>query len=68
MSATQLVDTQAAAVAARVQAATIRQWARRGKLQRQGKDEVGRVLYRLDDVYRAARDTRTGRPAGKLSH
>lgn len=48
------VDTLAAAEAARVKPATIRKWAERGTLERQGTDHRGRTLYLLDDVYRAA--------------
>lgn len=58
-----LVDTQAAAHAARVKPATIRSWARRGKLAQHGTDWRGRSLYDLAEVYTAARDTRPGRPA-----
>lgn len=50
-----LVDTLAAAAAARVAPATIRKWATRGKLERQGTDEKGRTLYDLAAVYRLAR-------------
>ena len=56
-----LVDTQAAAQAARVAPATIRSWAQRGHLQRMGTDHHGRTLYALDDVYKHAA-TRPPRP------
>ncbi|GAA1333145.1 hypothetical protein GCM10009592_26650 [Brachybacterium rhamnosum] len=49
-----LVDTLAAAHAARVKPALIRTWATRGHLEPHGRDARGRTLYRLDDVYRAA--------------
>lgn len=49
-----LVDTLAAAEAARVKPALIRTWAARGRLTPQGKDHKGRTMYALDDVYRAA--------------
>lgn len=55
---TRLVDTLAAAAAARVKPALIRTWATRGHLEAQGSDHRGRTLYRLDDVYRAAARTR----------
>lgn len=55
-----LVDTQAAAHAARVQPATIRSWARRGKLERQGSDANGRAMYSLSQVYTVARDQQIG--------
>lgn len=58
-----LVDTQAAAHAARVKPATIRSWARRGKLAQHGVDQKGRGMYDLAEVYAAARDTRMGRPS-----
>lgn len=61
-----LVDTQAAAHAARIQPATIRSWARRGKLTQHGTDWRGRSLYDLNEVYAAARDTRTGRPSKQV--
>ncbi|HEX7352500.1 hypothetical protein [Brachybacterium sp.] len=58
-----LVDTLAAAHAARVKPALIRTWAARGKLARQGEDQQGRTLYALDDVYRlAARRPQTPAP------
>lgn len=56
-----LVDTLAAAHAARVKPALIRTWAARGKLERKGTDQAGRTLYALDDVYRLA-STRPHRP------
>lgn len=46
-----LVDTQAAAVAARVTPSTIRSWVHRGKLQRVGYDAAGRALVDLTSVY-----------------
>lgn len=46
-----LVDTQAAAVAARVAPSTIRSWINRGKLQRVGFDAAGRALVDLASVY-----------------
>ena len=46
-----LVDTQAAASAARVKPATIRSWASRGKLEARGTDSKGRRLYSLADIY-----------------
>lgn len=46
-----LVDSVAAAVAAKVAPSTIRSWAKRGKLTRQGQDDKGRALYALADVY-----------------
>lgn len=52
-----LVDGNMAAEAARVKPATIRQWAKRGKLTKRGV-ERGRVLYDLDEVYTCERDTR----------
>lgn len=59
------VDTAAAAEAARVKPGTIRVWASRGYLTRQGIDHRGRTLYHLDDVYRAAaaRRARTSKRA-----
>lgn len=57
-----LVDTLAAAHAARVKPALIRTWATRGKLPRRGVDHAGRTVYDLDDVYRlAARRPQTPR-------
>lgn len=61
-----LVDTVAAAHAARVKPATIRSWARRGKLAQHGTDWRGRGLYDLAEVYTAARDTRMGRPSKQI--
>lgn len=49
-----LVDSQAAAMAVGVGAATIRKWAQRGHLPRRGKDHKGRTLYWINDVYTAA--------------
>lgn len=46
-----LVDTQAAAVAARVTPSTIRSWVHRGKLQLVGYDASGRALVDLASVY-----------------
>ena len=45
-----LVDAQALAILLRVPAATIRQWARRGKLTRQGHDSKGRTLYDINEA------------------
>ncbi len=45
-----LVDAQALAILLRVPAATIRQWARRGKLTRQGRDGKGRTLYDINEA------------------
>lgn len=45
------VDTQAAAVAARVTPSTIRSWIHRGKLQCIGYDASGRALVNLASVY-----------------
>lgn len=53
-----LVDTLAAAEAARVAPATIRSWAHRGQLEKVGSDYRGRTLYSLDDVYRLAKARR----------
>lgn len=52
-----LVDTSAAAVAAGVSPATVRSWARRGKIQRHGTDDKGRTLYGLREIYAAATST-----------
>lgn len=56
-----LVDSAAAAVAARVKPATIRSWANRGQLKRQGTDAKGRTLYALADVYALAASKARGR-------
>lgn len=45
-----LADTAAAAASVGRPAATIRTWARRGLLERHGKDQRGRTLYDLDEV------------------
>lgn len=45
-----LVDSQAAAVACGVAPGTVRSWASRGLLPRQGKDRRGRTTYDLTDV------------------
>lgn len=50
MSATGLVDALALALLLDVKPATIRQWARRGKLQRHGKDPQGRTLYAIAEA------------------
>lgn len=58
-----LVDSQAAAVAAGVSPATVRSWARRGRIERHGLDDKGRTLYSLAAIYRAKASTdsrRTG--------
>lgn len=44
--------------AARICPATIRSWAKRGRLERAGLDADGRPLYRLADVARAELATR----------
>lgn len=44
--------------AARICPATVRSWARRGRLPRAGLTPEGRPLYRLADVATAERDTR----------
>ena len=44
------VDTNAAALAAGVKPATIRDWARRGLLCRVGSDNRARALWDLDQV------------------
>ncbi len=49
-----LVDSQAAAAAARVPAGTIRRWAHEGRLTRHGTDHRRRTLYDLDEVTRVA--------------
>lgn len=49
-----LVDSVAAAVAAKVKPATVRSWAWRGYLTAQGRDARGRSLYALADVYAVA--------------
>lgn len=46
-----LVDSAAAAVAAKVRPSTVRSWAKRGKLAKHGQDDKGRTLYNLADVY-----------------
>lgn len=51
---TGLVDAQALALLLDVKAATIRQWARRGKLQRRGKDKQGRTLYAIAEARQLA--------------
>lgn len=51
---TGLVDAQALALLLDVKAATIRQWARRGKLQRRGKDKQGRTLYDIAEARQLA--------------
>lgn len=53
-----LVDTQAAAVAAGVDPATIRSWARRNQLAQHGTDHKRRTLYDLAEVYKLAREKR----------
>lgn len=63
-----LADTQALALALGVTPATIRTWARRGKLTRHGtRDARRRTLYNLDQAARLERQTDTARdkrPAG----
>lgn len=58
-----LVDTAAAAKAIDRPAATIRQWASRGHLIRQGTDRRGRALYDLDAVRRVSMGHRPGKRA-----
>lgn len=53
-----LVSTAEAATECGVEAATVRQWVKRGHLRPADIDTSGRPLYRLIDVLRAARDTR----------
>lgn len=45
-----LVDAVALALLLNVQPATIRQWARRGKLTRRGQDKQGRTLYAIAEA------------------
>ena len=45
-------------------AASLRDWTRRGLLDRRGKDARGRVLYDLDDVERVAAAITTRRRPG----
>lgn len=61
MNRPRYVDTIAAAAAVNVKPHTIRTWATRGLLERQGRDHRNRTLYVLDDVYRVA-STRRRRP------
>lgn len=61
MSPGPLVDSAAAAVAAKVKPATIRSWANRGQLVRQGTDHKGRTLYALAEVYALAASKTQGR-------
>jgi hypothetical protein len=49
-----LVDTVSAAVAVDRPQATIRNWAHRGVILRQGTDGGGRALYDLAEVYQAS--------------
>ena len=56
-----LVDSVAAAVAAKVKPATVRSWAWRGYLKAQGRDAKGRSLYALADVYAVAASKVSGR-------
>jgi len=55
-----LVDSISAAVAVDRPKATIRAWAHRGLITRQGQDAKGRALYDLAEVYRVAQ--RLGKP------
>jgi hypothetical protein len=48
-----LLSTEDAALACGVEPATIRQWARRGKLTRHGTHQ--RAMYRLDELAALAR-------------
>lgn len=50
------VDAIALALLLNVQPATIRQWARRGKLTRHGTDQQGRTLYSITEA-RTINDT-----------
>lgn len=54
-----LVTTAEAARHAGVSAAAVRQWASRGHLEATGTDDAGRPLYRLLDVAKAERATRS---------
>jgi hypothetical protein len=64
VTAPQLVDTAAAAVAVNTTTQTIRQWRVRGKVQQYGKDGRGRGLYDLGEVYQAAARARRRGSAG----
>lgn len=44
------VDAIALGLLLGIEPATIRQWARRGKLQRHGKDKQGRTLYDIAEA------------------
>lgn len=67
MSGPQLVDTAAAAVAVNTTTQTIRQWRVRGKVHQHGRDERGRGLYDLGEVYQAAATVRRRGSAGSGS-
>lgn len=45
-----LADTVAIASFVRVKPATVRSWARRGKLDRRGHDAKGRTLYSVEQA------------------
>lgn len=59
MTTARIVDTQAAAIAVRRTPATIRSWIHRGKITAHGKDNIGRTLVDLGQVYRTAAETTT---------
>lgn len=56
-----LVDTVSAAVAVSRPQATIRNWAHRGLISKQGQDGAGRSLYDLSDVYQTSVTLRSRR-------
>lgn len=53
-----LVDTVSAAVAVDRPEATIRNWAHRGLIHKQGQDRRRRSLYDLEEVWRTAMELR----------
>lgn len=55
----QLLTPSEASTIFGVGAATIRKWAQLGKIQPAGMDRAGRKLYRLIDIARYERETRT---------
>ncbi|MFJ4168371.1 hypothetical protein ACIPY3_02560 [Paenarthrobacter sp. NPDC089714] len=56
-----LVDTVAAAAAVQRKPGTVRSWAARGDLERRGRDDRGRTVYSLADVYEVAARTGGGK-------
>lgn len=57
-----LVDTDAAAIAVRRPASTIRRWATEGHLARHGTDNKRRTLVDLQQVYNVAATRKNGSP------